>query len=522
MQYQNPIIPGYNPDPSICRVGDDFYLVTSTFEFFPGVPIYHSKNLVNWELINYCLTTDTQLPLEGCRASGGIYAPTIRYHEGTFYMVTTNVTSKGNFIVHTQDIKGQWSEPAWVKQGGIDPSLFWDEDGTCYFVSNGSDKGERGIYLCKINPLTGEMLTPSRLISKGCGGKAAEAPHVYKRDGWYYLMLAEGGTEYGHMETMQRSRDIFGPYTECPRHPILTHREDCSDYLSSAIQATGHADIVEDQNGNWWLVCLAIRPLGHVMLHNIGRETFLAPVVWDEEGWPVVGNNGRISLLMDAPLPGPAPTPVSHDFSDNFDGDKLDLNWNFVRNPQRERYQLSGGCITLDGSSTSLSQPGGAPTMIALRQPAFCVEATASMKGELAVGQKSGLTAFYNHSAHYEIYLTREEEGYFVCLGKQIYDLQAVTAKVPVDYAGKIQWKLATNREWYTFSYNTGDGWVELGRGMSAALTTEATCTMTFTGTFVGLFSQDGAISFDSFQLKDYDQLPKPPARFSFEEKEEK
>ena len=167
MQYQNPIIPGYNPDPSICRMGDDFYLVTSTFEFFPGVPIYHSKNLVNWELVNYCLTTDTQLPLQGCRPSGGIYAPTIRYHDGMFYMVTTNVTHKGNFIVHTDDIRGQWSEPAWVKQGGIDPSLFWDEDGTCYFVSNGSDKGERGIYLCKINPLTGEMLTPSRLISKG-------------------------------------------------------------------------------------------------------------------------------------------------------------------------------------------------------------------------------------------------------------------------------------------------------------------------------------------------------------------
>lgn len=523
MQYQNPIIPGYNPDPSICRVGDDFYLVTSTFEFFPGVPIYHSKNLVNWELVNYCLTTDTQLPLQGCRPSGGIYAPTIRYHDGMFYMVTTNVTHKGNFIVHTDDIRGQWSEPAWVKQGGIDPSLFWDEDGTCYFVSNGSDKGERGIYLCKINPLTGEMLTPSRLISKGCGGKAAEAPHIYKRDGWYYLMLAEGGTEYGHMETMQRAKEIFGPYEEGPRHPILTHREDNSDYLSTAIQATGHADIIEDQNGNWWLVCLAIRPIGHVMLHNIGRETFLAPLVWDEAGWPIVGNEGRIRLVMDAPLPGPAPTPVSHNFSDGFDGETLDLNWNFVRNPERKRYILQDSCITLHGGETTLSTPGGSPTMIALRQQAFVVSAEAKMAGPVAMGQKSGLTAFYNHSAHYDLFVTQKEDGCYICLGKQVYDIDCVTASQKIDYQGEIELKVDSDNMWYTFSFRLPGGqWAELGRGMTAPLCTEATCMMTFTGTFIGLFSERGKISFDSFGLTANESLPNPPARFTFEEKETK
>ena len=159
MQYQNPIIPGYNADPRICRVGDDFYIVNSTFEFFPGVPIYHSRNLANWELIGHCLTRREQLELEGCRNSGGIYAPTLRYHDGKFFMITTNVTWKGNFIVHADKITGPWSDPYWIDQGGIDPSLFWDDDGTCYYCSTGNVDGVRGIVVFAIDPLNGTILS---------------------------------------------------------------------------------------------------------------------------------------------------------------------------------------------------------------------------------------------------------------------------------------------------------------------------------------------------------------------------
>lgn len=208
MLFKNPVIPGYNPDPSICRVGDDFYLVNSTFEFFPGVPVYHSKNLVNWELKGYCLNRRSQLELEGCRNSGGIYAPTIRYHKGMFYMITTNVTDKGNFVVHTDNIDGEWSDPAWIDQGGIDPSLFWDEDNKCYYCSTGILDGVRGIVAFEINPMTGEILSDKHLISEGCGGQCAEGPHIYKKDGMYYLMIAEGGTEYAHRETIQRSASV--------------------------------------------------------------------------------------------------------------------------------------------------------------------------------------------------------------------------------------------------------------------------------------------------------------------------
>lgn len=254
-KYKNPIISGYNPDPSICRVGDDFYLVNSTFEFYPGVPVYHSKNLVNWELINYCLRDKEQLYLDGVRPSGGIYAPMLCYHNGEFFMTTTNVSHKGHLIVHTSDIYGKWSKPVWIDQGGIDPTLLFDGEDV-YFASTSRDKDDRdGIFMCKINPYTGEKLSESVRISHGCGGICPEGPHIYKLNGKYYLLLAEGGTEYGHMVTMQRADSPFGPYEPCPHNPILIHK----DNPDGSIACTGHADLEVDQNGNWWLVCLGIR-----------------------------------------------------------------------------------------------------------------------------------------------------------------------------------------------------------------------------------------------------------------------
>ena len=494
MKYENPILSGFHPDPSICRVGEDFYLITSTFEFFPGVPIYHSKNLINWELIHYCLTEDSQLSLHHGKPSSGVYAPTLRYHDGVFFMTTTNVTRGGNFIVHTKDIYGKWSEPAWVKQGGIDPSLFWDDDGTCYFVSNGSENREdgRGIFLCAIDPFTGEMLSHSRLISVGCGGRCAEAPHLYKRDGWYYLMLAEGGTEYGHMVTMQRAKDIYGPYEKCPHNPILSHR----DEPDRPIQAVGHADIVEDQNGNWWLVCLGVRPLPRVMLHNLGRETFLAPFTWHEDGWPTVGEGGLLDFEMEGELPGPAPCPVSLDFEDDFEDDKLHLRWNFVRNPRRDRYRLERGRLVLMGDEIGISAFREHPTMIAVRQQAFGMEMVAKLEGDVQIGQCSGLTAFYNSDYHYDVLLTKEADGqHYVCLRKRIADIDVIVARHAIDYQGSIQLKITSDEECYAFYYEKNDDFVELGRGKTALLCTEITHTMTFTGTYWGIFSENGEIA---------------------------
>lgn len=498
MKYQNPIIKGFNPDPSICRVGEDFYLVTSTFEFFPGVPIYHSKNLVNWELIGHCLTRDTQLPLQGAVVSKGIYAPTIRYHDGTFFMTTTNVSIGGHFIVHTKDIRGKWSEPAYVDQCGIDPSLFWDDDGKCYFVSNGLDENNKiGIYLCEVNPFTGEKYTETTLISNGCGGRYPEAPHIYKENGYYYLMLAEGGTEYGHMETMQRSKSIYGPFEKCPHNPILSHRDE-----PGPIQATGHADIIEDQNGNWWLVCLAIRPFEDVHLHNLGRETFLAPVKW-ENGWPIVGNNGLIDFEMDGPLPAPYDAPTSLDFEDKFDGSALDLRWTFVRNPKRENYRLENSHLTLVGGEDDLSCVGGSPSAILVRQGEFDMEMTAQLYGEVENGARVGITAFYNSFFHYDIFVTKDEDGHKICLRKRVCDIDVVVASQKIEYNGKINLKIKSDRSDYTFLYEKDGEFCELGRGKTALLTTEVTSPMSFTGTFFGVFAENGKISLSSIALKE-------------------
>ena len=409
MKYRNPIISGYNPDPSICRVGDDYYIVNSSFEYFPGVPVYHSKNLVNWELIGNCLDRKSQLLLEKCKPSGGIYAPTLRYHDGTFFMTTTNVSHKGNFIVHTKDIKKGWSEPVWIDQGGIDPSLLFDDDGTVYFLSTATDEqGEAGIFMCEINPFTGEKLAESVVISRGCGGRYAEGPHLYKWFGKYYLMLAEGGTEYGHMETMLRSDSPYGPYEACPHNPILTHRDD----MREEIYCTGHADMMEDHNGNWWMVCLAIRPCeeksNRVLLHNLGRETFLAPVVWDEEGWPVVGDRGLISLEMDGSLPGPEPWKVNRDFSDDFSDETFSTSYNFLRNPNMEHYKRDTGnaALVLQGTEITLNDMDS-PTWLGIRQKGF--ETVSSVEVCLLEAKnnvRAGLTAFYTESYHYEIYLS--------------------------------------------------------------------------------------------------------------------
>ena len=506
MKYRNPIISGYNPDPSICRVGEDYYIVNSSFEFYPGVPVYHSRNLVNWELEGYCLTEESQLDLHGCRPSGGIYAPTIRYHQGTFFMTTTNTSGKGNFIVHTTDMKKGWSKPAGVDQGGIDPSLLFDDDGTVYFASTSMDsEGKTGIFLCQVNPFTGERLTESVVISRGCGGRYAEGPHLYKWFGKYYLMLAEGGTEYGHMETILRSDSPYGPFEACPHNPILTHRDD----MREEIYCTGHADMIEDHNGNWWLVCLAIRPCqekkDRVLLHNLGRETFLTPVVWTEDGWPIVGENGLISPEMEGPLPGERPAPVNRDFADDFSQDRFSLHYNFLRNPSMENYvrDTAKRKLILRGTSTTINEMAS-PTWIGVRQKGFETVSVADVSLLDAVqGMRAGLTAYYNDSYHYEIYLSREMDRWKVCLAKHIHDIFTVTASAEIPAAENVKLRIVSDKTYYRFSYSlVGETFVELGSGLTVGLCTESTRNMTFTGTYIGMFAENGCAAFENFHVK--------------------
>lgn len=496
-KYYNPILKGFHPDPSICRVGKDYYLVTSTFEFFPGVPVYHSRNLTDWELIGSCLTRDTQLDLQDCPCSGGIYAPTIRYHQGKFYMITTNVSGKGNFIVSAQNPAGPWSEPKWIDQQGIDPSLFFDDDGKVYYCGTHDDNGRQGIVLFEIDPDTGEVRSDKTVISHGGGEKYPEAPHIYKVDGWYYLMMAEGGTEYGHTETIFRSRDIRGPYAGCPHNPILSHRKKGN----SPIQATGHGDLLEDENANWWMVCLGIRPLGHPMLHNLGRETFLAPVVW-KDGWPVVGRDGEIFLQMEGPLPQEGEiAPLRADFYEDFAGEKLDNRWNFVRNPERHRYQKEEGFLRLSGGENTLWD--NAPTFLGVRQQEFSVEANTRLSfSHLEENGRVGMTAFYNRDYHYEAYVTCREGRYNLGFGWTVHGLRGKEEVELPENIGEASLLIRADRKEYTFCYQKSSGEsILLGKAPAAGLCTEGTRMMTFTGTYLGIFAEKGTGIFYDFRI---------------------
>jgi xylan 1,4-beta-xylosidase len=344
MKFQNPILPGFYPDPSICRVNEDYYLVTSSFAYYPGVPIFHSKDLVNWEQIGHVLDRPSQLPLDGQGQSRGIFAPTIRYNNGVFYMITTNVEKGGNFLVTATDPAGPWSDPYYLNAPGIDPSLFFDDDGKVYYHgTRPAPEGEKysGNWEVWLQELDLESMT---LVGDSIGlWRGAlrdviwpEGPHIYKVDDYYYLMISEAGTGHHHAVSIARSEAITGPYIGNPGNPIMTHRHLGKDY---PIVNVGHCDLVETQNGEWWAVGLASRTYGGYY-RNLGRETFLLPVKW-EDGWPIM-SPGTGKLELSYPMPNlPESKRLIPTACDHFDEDKLDFKWNFLRTPREEFYSLS-------------------------------------------------------------------------------------------------------------------------------------------------------------------------------------
>ncbi len=487
MGYTNPILPGFNPDPSICRVGPDYYLVTSSFEFFPGVPIYHSRDLFHWEHIGYCLTRESQLPLKGCRSSGGIYAPSIRHRDGMFYMTTTNTTGGGNFLVSAADPAGPWSEPVWIKAAGIDPSFFFDDDGRTYYLSSRDKKTGLPIALCEIDLATGDLIGESRSIWPGTGGSYPEGPHLYKKDGWYYVMIAEGGTEAGHMETIARSRDLWGPYEPCPRNPILTHR-----YRMSVIHGTGHADMVEAHDGSWWIVFLAFRHSGYG-LHHLGRETFLAPVTWDGDGWPVVNGGDAIRLDMDVPtLPSVPLGPPRGPDRIGFTGAELDLCWNFIRSESEVKYQLGkpSGKLKLWGNARILDDPAS-PAFIGRRQTDLdCTVSVRMDASGIGDAEEAGLTVFYNDSAHYDLSVVGRDGIRFIRVRRKAGDMEMIPFEQRFD-GDEITFVLMADRSRYHFGFGRDfDDAVGslVASGSSRFLATEV-YPGSFTGVYIGLYS---------------------------------
>jgi len=487
IRYKNPIIPGFYPDPSICRAGDDYYLVTSSFEFFPGVPLFHSKDLIHWEQIGHVLTRKSQLDLTRAGTSEGIWAPTIRYNNGRFYMITTNFSDGGNFYVWTDDIRGEWSDPVRVEQKGIDPSLFFDDDGTVYLTSKYEDGEVQGIGQCTINIETGEMLSDTRLIWRGSGGKYPEGPHLYKRNGIYYLMIAEGGTEYGHMVTIARSDSPWGPFESCYRNPILTHRDTTLDKF----QALGHADLIETPRGDCWMVFHGIRP-SQYMLHHLGRETMIAPVTWEPDGWPLV-NGGKLitpemevsRVVSECPVDVP---PVC----DTFEKENLAPYWSFLRNPVPENYKLNKPGLSLTAGNHTLNDRGS-PTFIGRRQQHFNVSAQTLMDFTPAdEKEKAGITVFHTNEHHYDLLVTRKNGNRVALLRKRVGDIEAESVPVILPDQGSILLRIEATRLIYSFYAGTcQEDMTLIGEGRTQLLSTEC-MVFTFTGCFMGLFAEGG------------------------------
>ncbi|MFR9496748.1 MAG: glycoside hydrolase family 43 protein [Rikenellaceae bacterium] len=356
--YANPILPGYHPDPSICRVGDDYYLVNSSFEWFPAMPIYHSRDLINWELCCYAGTDENNFELNhDAQDSGGIFAVTIHHHDDTFYLITTNTGGKGNFYMSAKDPAGPWSDPVYINTTGIDPALFWDDDGRSYYIGQGNITGEsaypqqKGAWLQEIDLENGKMIGEAKQLTHGHSthAHAAEGPHLYKVEDKYVVMLAEGGTYRGHAMTTFESENLWGPYKASTCNPIITHR-----HLGhkNPISSIGHADIVQTQKGDWWMVALGRRHLnGYVYL---SRETFLAPMEINTEHTPYgevlfTVNKGKgvvpeVAERPDLPWTPYAKAPIR----DNFDGEELDAEWNFLRKNGKDWYELKDGALTVD------------------------------------------------------------------------------------------------------------------------------------------------------------------------------
>ncbi|MEU8023517.1 glycoside hydrolase family 43 protein [Micromonospora haikouensis] len=496
--FTNPVLAGLHPDPSVCRVGDDYYLACSSFEYFPGVPIFHSRDLVHWEQIGNVLDRPGQLVLPATMpSSAGIYAPTLRHHDGRFWLIVTNCADGGgNLICTATDPAGDWSDPVRLPGiAGIDPDLAWDDDGTCWCTY-------AGIEQVRIDPYTGRTLGPPRRLWSGASGaQAPEAPHLYRVGDHWYLLIAEGGTERGHAVSIARAPAPDGPYEPCPANPILTHRG-----TNRPIQNTGHADLVEAADGTWWMVLLGVRPGGGTPgWHVLGRETFLAPVTWVDD-WPVVG---AVEPVMQAP-PWPAhPVPASA-VRDDFDADGLHPRWVSVRSRPAESWSLTErpGWLTLRARGASLDEPD--VTFVGRRQQHLSCRVRTLVD---ATGGRGGLAVRLDERHHYEIEAGDGEVRVLARIGSVLSTVATrpvgagpVCLRVDVVAPSPGDWHPAKEPDVLRFGIEAADGTYDvLGTLDGRYLSTEVAGG--FTGRVVGMYAGAGSVSFDWFDYEPGDAV---------------
>lgn len=515
---KNPILRGFNPDPSIVRVGDDYYIATSTFEWYPGVQIHHSRDLVHWRLLTRPLNRPSQLNMLGDPDSCGVWAPCLTYSDGLFYLIYTDVkrygrTTQGgasgaslrdfhNYLVTGKTIDGEWSEPIFLNSSGFDPSLFHDDDGRKYLLNMLWDfrPGHNrfaGIEVQEYSPAEQKLIGTRELIFKGTPLGLTEGPHIYKRNGYYYLLTAEGGTGWGHAVTFARSRSLRGPYELHPEKYILTSR----DRPDAGLQRAGHADLVETQQGETYMVHLCGRPLKNRGRCVLGRETAIQKMKWDQEGWLITAHEDAAPRMeIEAPDLTPYEVP-GEPARDDFDSANLNINFQWLRSPfPQDLFSLTErlGHLRLYGRETigSLFRQ----SLVARRQQSFCYTATTSVEfNPEDFQQMAGLVCYYNNSKFHYLYLSYDDT-----LGKHIrvmsslpdqVQADAFSAPTPIPANGAIELKVEVDFERLRFAFRTGKGpWSWVPEVFDASILSDeasAPGQPNFTGAFVGMCCQD-------------------------------
>jgi xylan 1,4-beta-xylosidase len=537
---RNPILPGFNPDPSIVRVGDDYYIATSTFEWFPGVQIHHSRDLVHWRLLARPLRRPSQLNMLGVPDSCGVWAPCLSYAGGRFYLIYANVKRYGtttlgansgavfrdldNYLVTADRIDGEWSDPVYLNSSGFDPSLFHDEDGRKYLVNMLWDhrpgrKRFAGIVLQEYSEEKRRLVGERRLIFEGTSIGFTEGPHLYRRDDYYYLLTAEGGTGWGHAVTLARSRQLCGPYELHPDTYILTarHRPDIE------LQRAGHADLVDTQSGDTYLVHLCGRPLRNRGRCTLGRETAIQRMVWSDDGWLRTADGEGVPRV-EAPTPGLPP----HEFPAlperaRFDRPELPPDFQWLRSPwPGELFSLTAcpGRLRLYG----LDSPGSffRQSLVARRQQAHCFSAATRMEFEPEhFQQMAGLICYYNSAKFHYLYVSRDEiGGRYVRVMSCLPDVgraEDVTPAVPIPPGVPVELRVEVDYERLYFAFRAGDSeWTWMPQLDASIVSDEAGPPFhpNFTGAFVGVCCQDlsGTRRPADFEYFDYREREYSPA----------
>lgn len=489
-QYRNPILAGFYPDPSICRVGPDYYMVNSTFAYFPGIPIFHSRDLVNWEQLGHVIHRPEQLRYHGLGVSRAIFAPAISHHDGVFYVVCTMVDGLGNFVVTATNPAGPWSDPVQLPFEGIDPSIFFDDDGRAWIVNNGAPpgpqryRGHRAIWIQEFDYKAKKMVGPRKLLVDGGVDITKqpawiEGPHIYKRDGWYYLCCAEGGTGPGHSQVVFRSKNVDGPYTPWNKNPILTQRT-LDPTTPGAVTCTGHADMEVGPDGNWWAVFLGVRPY-QGRYSPMGRETFLLPVEWTDDGWPVIlPPQARVPLVCNAPGAAEVKHSKSHPLNgnfiwrDEFDRPTLSPAWIMLRAPEETwwRVDIKAGKLNLTPRTERLSGRGN-PSYLGRRvqHPRFSAATELDMPVE--PGVSAGLAVFQGERFHYYAGVKRDTNGVVLFLERFRGGESGIHTTVQLPEAQTLRLRVVAHDDKCAFEYAPGtESWKTLATDLDATLLT--------------------------------------------------